>query len=121
VLHGLTGLGEHPVRGWPHAIMLSVLLSCLCGWLLAAPPAVALDADVPTQHNDPACTGAQVHETLLQPSNVRPATFGRLYERHVDGQIIAQPLYLTNLAIPNKGLRNMPLTQTTPTRTRRTG
>ena len=57
--------------------------------------------------NDPARTGAQLHETLLQPSNVSPTAFGRLYERHVDGQIIAQPLYISNLSIPNKGPRNV--------------
>ena len=89
------------------AVRLSVILLCLCAWPLAAPPAFALDADVPTQHNDPARTGAQLHETLLQPSNVSPTTFGRLYQRQVDGQIIAQPLFISSLSIPNKGLRNV--------------
>jgi hypothetical protein len=63
--------------------------------------------DVLTQHNDAARTGAQLHETLLQPGNVGPNTFGRLYERHVNGQIIAQPLYVSNQWIPTKGLRNV--------------
>jgi len=89
------------------AVRLSVLLLCLCAWRLAAPPAFALDTDVPTQHNDPARTGAQLHETLLQPSNVSPTTFGRLFQRQVDGQIIAQPLYISSLSIPNTGLRNV--------------
>ena len=89
------------------AVRLSVLLLCLCAWRLAAPPAFALDTDVPTQHNDPARTGAQLHETLLQPSNVSPTTFGRLFQRQVDGQIIAQPLYISSLSIPNNGLRNV--------------
>src|SRR5207244_4013014 len=38
---------------------------------------------------------------------VGPNTFGRLYERHVVGQIIAQPLYVSNLSIPNMGIRNV--------------
>jgi hypothetical protein len=63
--------------------------------------------DVLTQHNDAARTGAQLHETSLKPSNVNATTFGRLYERHVDGQIIAQPLYVGNLDIPGKGPRNV--------------
>src|SRR4051794_24073131 len=63
--------------------------------------------DVLTQRNDSARTGAQLQELILKPSNVSPATFGRLYERHVDGQVIAQPLYVSNLAIPGKGTRNV--------------
>src|SRR5215472_2410672 len=87
--------------------MLLAFSLCLCLVLQAALPAFALDGDVLTQHNDAARAGAQLHETLLQPSNVTPTTFGRLYERHVDGQIIAQPLYVSNLPIPNSGLRNV--------------
>jgi hypothetical protein len=63
--------------------------------------------DVLTQHNNNARTGAQTHETKLTPANVTPATFGKLYERHVDGQIIAQPLYVSNQWDPVKGLRNV--------------
>jgi hypothetical protein len=63
--------------------------------------------DVLTQHNDSARTGAQLNETILNPSNVTPVTFGRLYERYVDGQIITQPLYVSNQWIPGAGLRNV--------------
>jgi len=63
--------------------------------------------DVLTQHNDTARSGAQLHETILNPSNVTPNTFGRLYERHVSGQIIAQPLYESNQSIPGAGLHNV--------------
>jgi LGFP repeat/PAN domain len=63
--------------------------------------------DVLTQHNDQARSGAQLNETILNPSNVNAATFGRLYERSVQGQIIAQPLYVSNQWIPGKGLRNV--------------
>ncbi len=72
--------------------------------------ACSLDAqatDVLTQRNDNSRTGAQLHETILTPANVRPATFGRLYERQVQGQIITQPLYAGNLTIPGKGSRNV--------------
>jgi hypothetical protein len=63
--------------------------------------------DVLTQHNDTERTGAQLHETSLTPATVSATTFGRLYERHVDGQVIAQPLYAGGLAIPGKGVRNV--------------
>jgi LGFP repeat/PAN domain len=63
--------------------------------------------DVLTQNVNPARTGAQLHETILNPSNVRPATFGRLYERSVDGQVISQVLYESNQWIPGKGLKNV--------------
>src|SRR6266849_270797 len=63
--------------------------------------------DVLTQHNDQARSGAQLHETILKPSNVNASSFGRLYERHVDGQIITQPLYVSNQSIPSIGLRNV--------------
>jgi hypothetical protein len=63
--------------------------------------------DVLTQHQDEARSGAQVHETTLTPSNVAPATFGRLYERNVEGQIITQPLYVSNQWVPGKGLKNV--------------
>src|SRR5438309_601598 len=74
---------------------------------LGALSAHAAADDVLTQHNDAARTGAQLHETSLKPGNVSATTFGRLYERHVDGQIIAQPLYAGNLDIPGKGPRNV--------------
>jgi hypothetical protein len=63
--------------------------------------------DVLTQHNDAARSGTQPHETALKPSNVKASRFGRLYERHVEGQIIAQPLYVSNQRLPGKGLRNV--------------
>jgi LGFP repeat/PAN domain len=71
------------------------------------PPPPPPSPDVLTQHNDNSRTGAQLDETVLTPNNVGPKTFGRLYERHVEGQVIAQPLYVSNLAIPNLGVRNV--------------
>jgi hypothetical protein len=63
--------------------------------------------DVLTQRNNAARTGLQPHETILTPSNVTATMFGRLYERHVEGQIIAQPLYVSNQWVPGTGLRNV--------------
>jgi hypothetical protein len=74
---------------------------------VVTPPPPPPSPDVLTQHNDNSRTGAQLDETVLTPNNVGPKTFGRLYERHVEGQVIAQPLYVSNLAVPNLGVRNV--------------
>ena len=65
--------------------------------------AQALPGDVLTQKNDISRSGAQLSETTLTPANVTPKTFGRLYARAVNGQIIAQPLYASQVYIPNVG------------------
>jgi hypothetical protein len=44
-------------------------------------------------------TNANLQETILNPSNVAPGTFGKLGAYGVDGQIYAQPLYLENVVI----------------------
>ncbi len=46
---------------------------------------------------DSSVTGANPHETVLNPSNVAPATFGKLYSYYVDGAVYAQPLYRDGL------------------------
>ncbi|MBV8695966.1 MAG: PQQ-binding-like beta-propeller repeat protein [Ktedonobacteraceae bacterium] len=60
-----------------------------------------------TQHNDTGRTGANLEEVVLTTSNVNQQQFGKVFERQVDGQIYAQPLYVSNLAIPNKGTHNV--------------
>src|SRR5215813_4671422 len=60
-----------------------------------------------TQHNDPGRTGANLNETVLTTSNVRSASFGKLFSRPVDGYIYAQPLYAPGVTIPQAGVRNV--------------
>jgi hypothetical protein len=62
---------------------------------------------VTTQHNDAGRTGANLQETRLTTSNVRVATFGKVFQRQVDGRIYAQPLYVPRLTIPGKGRHNV--------------
>lgn len=63
--------------------------------------------DVITYHYDNFRTGQNVNETTLTPANVKQATFGRLGEFAVDGLVDAQPLLVSNLAIPGKGNKNV--------------
>ena len=74
-------------------------------WLLAA--SHVLGESVLTYHNNNARTGANTNETLLTPANVNTNTFGLLRKYDVDGYVYAQPLYVSNLAIPGKGPRNV--------------
>jgi len=60
-----------------------------------------------THHNDIARTGANLNETILNTSNVKPGSFGKLFERTVDGQIYAQILYVSNVNIRDQGVHNV--------------
>jgi hypothetical protein len=63
--------------------------------------------NVLTYHNDFARTGQNTNETILTPANVNTNTFGKLFLYPVDGQIYAQPLYVSNLAIQGQGTHNV--------------
>jgi hypothetical protein len=52
-------------------------------------------------------TGWNPNETILNTTNVRASRFGKLWQRSVEGQIYAQPLYVRNVAIPGRGNRNV--------------
>jgi hypothetical protein len=52
-------------------------------------------------------TNANLGETILTTANVNPALFGKLGEYKVDGQIYAQPLFVTGAAIVGQGIRNL--------------
>jgi hypothetical protein len=67
----------------------------------------ASHAQVLTSQYDNFRTGADLHETLLRPSNVNAHDFGKLFSRTVDGDVFAQPLYVPSLAIPGVGKRNV--------------
>jgi hypothetical protein len=59
----------------------------------------AHSADVLTQHYNRARTGAIVTETVLNTTSVKSQTFGKLWTLYADGQIVAQPLYVSGLEV----------------------
>ena len=63
--------------------------------------------DVTTYHYDNLRTGQNLNETTLTPANVNQTKFAKLGSFTVDGHVDAQPLYLSNLAIPSKGTKNV--------------
>jgi hypothetical protein len=74
-----------------------------------------LDSSAPSQSSpqlltaqvDNARTGANLNEKILTPASVNSAQFGKLFTCKVDGDVYAQPLYLTDLEIPGKGKHNV--------------
>jgi|HubBroStandDraft_2_1064218.scaffolds.fasta_scaffold10884_4 hypothetical protein len=71
------------------------------------PPTTTTGTNVTTYHNDNARTGQNLSETILTPSNVNSSSFGKLFVITVDGKVDAQPLYLTQVSIPNQGMHNV--------------
>src|SRR5580692_3828840 len=63
----------------------------------------AAQAAVPTYHNTRERTGSNILETILTPSNVNVAQFGKLFSQPVDGFIYAQPLYVPNVNVAGLG------------------
>ena len=74
---------------------------------LILPVTVFAQASVTTQHNDAARTGANLDEVVLTTTNVNVSQFGKLFERAVDDEIYAQPLYVEGVNIPGVGVRNV--------------
>lgn len=84
---------HNPACAFAYRVLFSAVLSVIAGLACSA------QTDVLTYHNDNARTGQNLNETVLKPSNVNVATFGRLGSMPVDGLVDGQPLYVSNLAV----------------------
>lgn len=60
-----------------------------------------------TYHNDGQRTGLNANETILNPTNVNSSTFGKVFSYPVDGQVYAQPLFVSSLANIGGGTHNV--------------
>ena len=80
----------------------------IAGQLWASSPLKAqAGVSVLTYHNNNARTGLNTNETVLTPANVASTNFGQLFTQPVDGFVYAQPLVMTNVTIPGKGIHNV--------------
>ncbi|MEJ1964816.1 MAG: hypothetical protein WDO56_26100 [Gammaproteobacteria bacterium] len=70
-------------------------------------PSVPAAQPVLQRGYDSGVTGANLGETTLNTSNVAPDTFGLLFDLPLDDAVFAQPLYVPNVAIPNRGTHNV--------------
>src|SRR5438132_7512861 len=81
---------------------LSVLLT-----LFFARVYLLAQTSVTTWHYDNARTSANTSETVLTPSNLNRASFGKLATLPVDGFVVGHPLYLPGVNVLGKGVHNV--------------
>jgi hypothetical protein len=94
--------------------ILSLLrAACTAAILLSAGTSAATAADVLTEHYNNARTGANLDEKVLNRDTVRPGGFGKLWSLYADGQVVAQPLYVSSLTVDTSRNPGIPLTRGT--------
>ena len=69
---------------------------------LALVPGARAQVNVLTANYDNLRTNANLQETVLKPSNMNRASFGKLATFPVDGQVYAQPLFVSGVQIGGK-------------------
>lgn len=75
--------------------------------LFLLPNILLSQVNILTANYDNSRSNSNPSETLLNPSNVTSAGFGKIGSFPVDGQIYAQPLYAGGVQIPALGLRDV--------------
>src|SRR6185437_12602821 len=82
------------------AITISVAVACLGA-------AGTAQVNVLTANYGNERSNANPQEKLLNTGNVGAATFGRIGALPVDGQVYAQPLYVSGVVFPGQGTHNV--------------
>src|ERR1700688_2870880 len=75
--------------------------------LIAAATVLRAQIAVPVAQYNNLRTNANLAEPVLNTANVNVKQFGKLFTRTLDGYSYAHPLYVPNVAIPGRGLRNV--------------
>jgi hypothetical protein len=95
-------------------LALTLLLAVNCGHtdsttvtVVSSSAATPNHTNVLTFHNDTQRDGQNVTENILTTANVNSTSFGKLLSVPVDGKVDAQPLYVSQLSIPNKSTRSV--------------
>jgi hypothetical protein len=83
------------------------LLALFAGSVVFTSLPVVAQVSVWTYHYNNHRDGANLSETILNPTNVNSATFGKLFSYTLDGHVYAQPLYAPNTAITGQGTHNV--------------
>jgi hypothetical protein len=84
------------------------ILKCVLALLaIVAGASRAHAQDVTTWHYDNARSGVQQNESVLKTSNVNFGTFGKLFSFPVNGDVYAQPLYLSQYQMSDGQAHNV--------------
>jgi hypothetical protein len=99
-----TGLYTPPSSAGTHTIMATSVADNTKG--ASANVAVTDLAGIFTYHYDVARDGVNRQEYALTPSNINQNSFGKLFSCQVDGQLYAEPLWVSSLTV-NGSVRNV--------------
>ncbi len=104
VINDSTALQNSNLASTGHSVAARLVLVAVC---LSLSTFVLGQRPYATSRSDNTRGGANVAETLLTPSNVNMAGFGRLFSFPLDYVAMAQPLYVPNVSIPGQGTHNV--------------
>jgi len=91
----------------PAADMSSVIALPDAPFVIPCVVSFAGQSNVTTELYNNARQGANLTETMLKPCNVQGATFGKLTQGQVKGQVLAQPLYIRDVNVDGFGRKNL--------------
>ncbi|HLI84403.1 MAG TPA: hypothetical protein VKV17_10825 [Bryobacteraceae bacterium] len=97
----------------PSRHVIYSLLTVIGNWFLAFVLLGAMvnrplgPANILTANGDNYRTNSNLEEAQLTPANVRPGSFGKLGSFATDGQVYAQPLYVSNLLLADGKRHNV--------------